>query len=108
MATEKKQALFRHGPNWEAAHGALATDAEVWPNLKLDGVILDLEGQLREQRRCPACGSTITGSPLEPKQMVDVLTEHATKLGASLEQVSLFLGRQSQQSQHRRRAADCP
>lgn len=105
MASEKKQAMFQHDANWEAAHGALAADQEVWPNLKLDGVIVDLEGQLREQRRCPACGSTVTGRPLEAREMVDVLAEHATKLGASLEQIGMFLACQSSVAGHRRKRA---
>ena len=45
---------------WTTAHEAIKSDEALWESLAVDGIQGDGLGGLFEQRRCPACGSTLT------------------------------------------------
>ncbi len=47
------------GRNWTVAHAAIRKSDRLWSSLAFDGIQGDGLGGLIEQRRCPACGSTL-------------------------------------------------
>jgi hypothetical protein len=47
------------GRNWRVAHATLRKNARLWSSLAFIGIQSDGLGGLLEQRRCPACGSTL-------------------------------------------------
>lgn len=88
MRSTKKQGNFAHGDDWQSEHELLAADPEIFDSLKFDGLIVDVDGQSREQRRCPACQSTFSGPPISLRRALEVLRESAQKLDASLDQLA--------------------
>jgi hypothetical protein len=86
MKDRRKQGkLFEHSDDWQAEHDRLVEDPETWEHLKFDGLIVDVEGKLREQRRCPACQSTVSGPPTTKRLAMLGMREQFQKLGASID-----------------------
>jgi hypothetical protein len=81
----KQRKLFEHSADWHADHARLLDEPETGEHLKFDGLIVDLEGRLREQRRCPACQSTLSGPPTTMRLVLVGLREQFQKLGASFD-----------------------
>lgn len=79
----KQGKLFEHSDDWQADHDRLVAQPETWEHLKFDGLIVDVEGKLREQRRCPACQSTVSGPPITMRLAMLGMREQLQKLGAS-------------------------
>lgn len=85
MPSDARQTFFKHGNNWTAEHEGLIAEPEIWGSLAFQGLILDLEGHLREQRCCPACQSTISGPPTTLTAVLDSLRQHSQVVHLSLQ-----------------------
>jgi hypothetical protein len=48
------------GRNWTVAHAAIRKSDSLWSSLAFDGIQGDGLSGLFENRRCPACGSTLS------------------------------------------------
>ena len=60
------------GRNWIVAHAAIKKSDRLWSSVAFDGIQGDGLGGLFEQRRCPACGSTLS-RPITALDAVRVL-----------------------------------
>lgn len=73
------------GRNWRVAHAAIRKSDRIWSSIAFDGIQGDGLGGLFEQRRCPACGSTLS-RPITALDAVRVLSTigqvHAQSLDA--------------------------
>jgi hypothetical protein len=88
MSSNKTQGKFVHTEDWTAEHTQLADDKELFDSLKFDGLMVDVDGQPRELRRCPACLSTFAGPPIPWHRAFAVLREQAQKFDASLDLIA--------------------
>lgn len=73
------------GRNWIVAHAAIRKSDRLWSSIAFAGIKGDGLGELCEQRRCPACGSTLS-RPITALDAVQVLSTigqvHAQSLDA--------------------------
>lgn len=85
MPSRSRQLFFQHGEDWATDHAALIAEPEIWGSLAFQGLIVDAEGHLREQRCCPSCQSTISGPPTSLRVVLDSLRQHSQVMHLSLQ-----------------------
>lgn len=85
MPSRPRQLFFQHSDDWATDHAALIIEPEVWCSLAFQGLIVDADGQLREQRCCPVCQSTISGPPTSFRVVLQSLRRHSQVVHASLQ-----------------------
>lgn len=69
---------------WERAHVELACNEKLWVSLAFDGVQSHGKDGLRENRRCPCCGSTFS-RPISAQAACELLQAQAALHARSLE-----------------------
>ncbi len=85
MPSRPRQLFFQHSEDWATDHAALTTEPEIWGSLAFQGLIVDVDGHLREQRCCPSCQSTISGPPTSLRVVLDSLRQHSQATHLSLQ-----------------------
>ena len=85
MPSKQRQLFFQHSEDWATEHAALVAEPATWGSLAFQGLIVDAEGHLREQRCCPACQSTIVGPPTSLQGIHDSLRQHSQVVYLSLQ-----------------------
>ncbi len=84
MPSRPRQLFFQHSDDWATDHSALMTEPEIWGSLAFQGLIVDADGHLREQRCCPSCQSTISGPPTSLRVVLDSLRQQSQVTHLSL------------------------
>ena len=85
MPSKPRQQFFHHSEDWTTDHAALVSEPATWGSLAFQGLIVDTDGHLREQRCCPACQSTIVGPPTSLRRIHDSLRQHSQVVHLSLQ-----------------------
>ena len=85
MPSRPRQLFFQHSEDWATDHATLAAEPEIWGSLAFQGLIVDAEGNLREQRCCPSCQSTISGPPTSLRVVLDSLRQHSQVMHLSIQ-----------------------
>lgn len=85
MPSRPRQLFFQHSEDWATDHAALVAEPEIWGSLAFQGLIVDADGLLREQRCCPSCQSTISGPPTSLRVVLDSLRQHSQVMHLSLQ-----------------------
>ena len=85
MSSIPRQLFFQHSEDWATDHASLVAEPEIWGSLAFQGLIVDADGRLREQRCCPSCQSTISGPPTSLRVILDSLRQHSQVMHLSLQ-----------------------
>ena len=73
------------GRNWIVAHATIRKNDRLWSAIAFGGIEGDGTGGLFEQRRCPACGSTLSRpiTALDAERVLSTIGQvHAQSLDA--------------------------
>jgi len=73
------------GQDWQEAHDAIKADDRLWRRCAFDGVQGDGKMVLYENRRCPACESTLS-RPINMTAAFEAILEIEQRLQSSREQ----------------------